>query len=86
MQQQLRYRQLGGTGGRFYSDTFFSTCKSVNKKSCCQIFVNNVGFYHITPMECESQASEALVEFIQHVGIPHHLHTDGAKTQTLGEW
>jgi len=86
MQQQLRYRQLGGTGGRFYSDTFFSMRKSVNKKSCCQIFVNNVGFYHITPMECESQASEALVEFIQHVGIPNHLHTDGAKTQTLGEW
>jgi hypothetical protein len=86
MQQQLRYRQLGGPGGCSYSNTFFSTHKSVNKKSCCQIFVNNVGFYHITPMECESQASEALVEFIQHVGIPHHLHTDVAKTQTLGEW
>jgi len=86
MQQQLRYRQLGGNGGRFYSDTFFSTRKSITKKSCCQIFVNNVGFYHITPMEKESLANEALVEFIQHVGIPNHLHTDGAKTQTMGEW
>lgn len=41
MQQQLRYRQLGGNSGRFYSDTFFSTRKSITSKSCCQIFVNN---------------------------------------------
>jgi len=60
--------------------------KLVNKKSCCPIIVKSVGFYCIAPMEHESQASEALVEFIQHVGIPNHLHTDGAKAQTLGEW
>jgi hypothetical protein len=64
MQQQLCYHQVGGHGGRFYSDTFFSTRKFVTRKSCCQIFINNVGFYHITPMERESQASDALVEFI----------------------
>jgi len=86
MQQQLRYRQLGGNSGRFYSDTFFSTRKSITRKSCCQIFVNNIGFYYVTPMEKESEASNSLVEFIQHVGIPNQLHTDGSKTQTLGEW
>jgi len=85
MQQQLRYRQLGGNSGRFYSDTFFATWKSISRKSCCQIFINNIGFYHVTPMERESEASNALVEFIQHVGLPNHLHTDGSKTQTLGE-
>jgi hypothetical protein len=85
MQQQLRYRQLGGNSGRFYSDTFFATWKSISRKSCCQIFINNIGFYHVTPMERESEASNALVEFIQHVGLPNHLHTDRSKTQTLGE-
>jgi YD repeat-containing protein len=44
------------------------------------------GFYHVTPLDRESQASEFLLEFIQHVGIPSHLHTDGAKMQTMGEW
>jgi len=86
MHQQLRYRQLGGHAGRFYSNTFFSTRKSVTRHSCCQIFVNNVGFYHVTPLECESQASDALLEFIQQVGLPNHLHTDGSKAQTMGEW
>jgi hypothetical protein len=86
MHQQLRDRQLGGHAGRFYSYTFFSTRKSVNRHSCCQIFVNNVGFYHVTPLEHKLQASDALLEFTQQVGLPNHLHTDGSKAQTIGEW
>ncbi len=37
-------------------------------------------------MKREAEASDALLEFIQHVGIPSALHTDGSKTQTLGNW
>ena len=40
----------------------------------------------MTPLECESQASDALLEIIQQVGLPNHLHTDGSKAQMMGEW
>jgi hypothetical protein len=64
----------------------FAHSKSINNNACGQIFVNNIGFYHFTPMQKESEASNALVEFIQHVGIPSALHTDGSKVQTKGDW
>ena len=37
-------------------------------------------------MTREGNACDALLGFIQQVGIPSALHTDGAKAQTLGEW
>ncbi len=84
--QQLRYHHLTEPHGRFYSDTMFSSMKSTNGHTCGQIFVNNIGFYHFTPMNKESEASNALVEFIQHVGIPSKIHTDGSKVQSKGNW
>jgi hypothetical protein len=85
-QQQLRYHQLGGPHGRFYSDTMFAQSKSTNGNTCGQILVNKIGFYHFTPMQRESEAHNVLIKFIQHVGIPSELHTDGSKVQTKGEW
>jgi hypothetical protein len=37
-------------------------------------------------MKCESEVDDALIEFIQHVGIPHTIHTDGAKALTMRTW
>jgi hypothetical protein len=37
-------------------------------------------------MWLKSQAGYALQELIQYVGIPHHIHTDGAKEMTMGNW
>jgi hypothetical protein len=51
-----------------------------------QIFVNNIGYTHFIPMEAKSEAGYALQEFIQDVGIPCTLHTDGAKELTEGKW
>jgi hypothetical protein len=84
--QQLRYRQLGSELGRFYSDTMFASKRSVNQNACGQIFVNKAGFCYFVPMKREAEASDALLELIQHVGISSALHTDGSKTQTLGNW
>jgi hypothetical protein len=84
--QQLKYRQLGSELYRFYSDTMFASKRSVNQNACRQIFVNKAGFCYFDPMKREAEASDALLEFIQHVGIPSALHTDGSKTQTLGSW
>ena len=44
------------------------------------------GFGKITPMKLKSEASYALKELFQDVGIPKDIHTDGAKELTMGEW
>jgi hypothetical protein len=44
--------------------------------------MNNSGHYFFIPMNKESDASNALVDFIQHAGIPSTLHTNGAKALT----
>ncbi len=51
-----------------------------------QLFVNDVGFYHFVPMKSKGDAGDALLEFIQEVGIPGALHTDDAKELTSGKW
>jgi hypothetical protein len=37
-------------------------------------------------MKAKSEAGFVLKELIQDVGIPKHIHTDGAKELTLGTW
>jgi hypothetical protein len=85
-QAALRYNQLGGRHGRFYSDTFFSSVQSVRGNTMGQLFVNDVGFYHFIPMASKAEAGNALLEFIQEIGIPSSLHTDDAKELTSGKW
>jgi len=79
----LRYDQLKC---RFYSDTFFSKEKSLLGNSCGQLFVTNFGFSKFVPMKSKSEAPLALQELIQDIGIPEHIHTDGAKEMTVGNW
>ena len=50
-QATLRYDQLGGRHGRFYSDTFFSAVKSIRGNTLGQLFMNDAGFYHFVPMK-----------------------------------
>lgn len=85
-QATLRYDQLGGRHGRFYSDTLFSSIKSLRGNTMGQIFVNDVGYTHLVPMKLKSEAGHALLEFIQDVGIPSAIHTDDAKEQRTGKW
>jgi len=51
-----------------------------------QLFVNDIGFYHFVPMKSNAEAGNALLEFIQDIGIPSALHTDDAKELTSGKW
>jgi len=83
---QLRYPRLGRRFGRFSSDTMFSKTTSLRGNTCAQIFVNNIDFYRIIPMRRKAEAGEALVEFIQDIGIPSEMHNDDAKEQSLGNW
>jgi len=83
---QLRYPRLGGRFGRFSSDTIFSKTPSIRGNTCAQIFVNNIDFCRLIPMRRKAEAGDALVEFIQDIGIPSEMHNDDAKEQTLGKW
>jgi hypothetical protein len=79
----LRYNHLKC---RFYSDKFFSGVKSVNGNTCSQLFVTDFGYCKFTPMKNKADANLALQELIRDVGIPEHVHTDGAKEMTEGAW
>jgi hypothetical protein len=85
-QATLRYNQLGGRYGRFYSDTMFSTVKSLQGATAGQIFVNDTGYTYFKPMKSKSEVGNVLLEFIKEVGIPHAIHTNNAKELTLGKW
>ena len=83
---QRRYRQLDGYLGRFSSDTFFSSCKSLRGNNSFQLFTNKASFTKAYSMETKSDAPFALNRFIHEVGVPTEIHTDGSKEQTHGNW
>ena len=51
-----------------------------------QLFVNDIKYLRIMPMQKKLDAGSALLELIQDIGIPSAIHTDGAKEETLGKW
>lgn len=82
-QEQYRYNRLST---KMYSDTMFSTTKSLQGNHCAQIFVNNLNYSKFIPMTSKSMAGHALSECFEDVGVPTELHTDGAKELTMGHW
>jgi hypothetical protein len=80
-QQQLRYNRLNS---KFYSDTMFSSSVSVRGNTCGQIFVNDLNYSKFIPLKSKGDAGMALEELFQDVGVPTHMHTDGAKELTTG--
>ena len=85
-QAQLRYKQLGGRHGRFYTDTFFSGVPTLNGNSMAQIFTSDLAFTKVYPMKLRSQTHEALSAFIHEVGIPSSIHSDDAKELMMGKF
>jgi hypothetical protein len=51
-----------------------------------QLFVNDVKFLRIFPMKRKSEAASTLIQLIQDIGIPSHIHTDGARELQYGKW
>jgi hypothetical protein len=60
--------------------------KSLRSNKCAQVFTNSMGYDLFYPLKKESDASEALTEVIQSVGIPKELVLDGARAETQGEF
>ena len=85
-QAQLRYKQLGGRHGRFYTDTFFSSVNSLNGSAMAQVYTNDQGYTRVYPMKLKSQAHETLSTFIHEVGIPSAIHSDDAPELMQGRF
>jgi len=79
----LKYNHLSC---RFYSDTFFAQKPSLLQNTCAQLFVSEFGYLKFCPQKRKSEAPYSLQELIRDVGIPSHMHTDGAKEMTMGDW
>jgi ribosomal protein L15 len=85
-QAQLRYKQLAGRHGSFYTDTFFSKTTSLNNHKMAQIYVNDLAFSKVYPMAVRSEAGDTLQAFIHDVGIPHSLRSDDAPELMHGKF
>jgi hypothetical protein len=85
-QAQLRYKQVGGRHGCFYTDIFFSQVPTLNGNSMAQLYTNDLAFTRVYPMKLKSQAHESLSAFIHEIGIPSSLHSDDAKELMQGKF
>jgi hypothetical protein len=64
----------------------FWMIRSLRGNGCAQVFTNGMGYNLFYLLKKKSEASEALNEVIQMVGVPKELVSDGAKAQTQGEF
>jgi hypothetical protein len=78
-QSRLRYNQLASRHGKFYSDTFFASVSTTRGNTMAQLFVNDIKYLQIYPIQRKSEAGSALLELIQDIGIPSAIHTDGPR-------
>jgi len=85
-QAQLRYRQLSGRHGTFYTDTFFASVPTLNGSSMAQLYINDLSFCKVYPMKKKSDVPDTLSTFIHDVGIPHKIHSDAAKEIMQGNF
>ena len=68
--------------GKWFSDTtFFSKASIINGDKCAQLTTNGKGFSTFTPLRSKACASDGLIYFINKIGIPEKLITDGSKEQ-----
>jgi hypothetical protein len=71
---------------KYYSDTMFTKLTSVRQNNIAQIFIDGKGDTQMYPLKRKSHVGSTLMSFIQDVGVPRYLVTDGAKEETLGKW
>lgn len=71
--------RLSGNLSRFCTDTFFSNVTSLRGNKCTQLYANRGNYtkpYHI---EFKSEAGNTFHRFIEEIGIPSEILTDGAQ-------
>lgn len=85
---QLRYNQLSRHNGTFYVDYLKNSVKSLRGNIGGSIYTNKFGFKKFFPHEDEKGKSTAygLRQFIDMVGLPSAIHSDGHNNFTEGEY
>ena len=78
--------RLSGNLSRFASDTFFSNVTSLRGNKMVQLFTNRGNFTRCYPMKKRSEAPDTLHRFIDEIGIPGEMLTDGAPELLSGKW
>jgi hypothetical protein len=77
-----RYRNKRVAPGKWFSDTMHFTAMSIlRREKAAQVFTNGKGYDVFYPILRESVCHDGLLQFINEVGVPHHLIVDGAKAQ-----
>ena len=74
---QMKHRRLSD---RWYTDTMFSSYRSIKGNTCAQIFTNT-GFRWSNAMANKAGAGDSLNMFCHDVGVPNMLIFDGALEQ-----
>ena len=83
---QLRYKQLCRQFGTFYTDYLKSNVKSTRGYIGGTVYTNKLGFKKFYPCADEKGSSTAstLRTFIEFVGLPASIHSDGHKNYREG--
>ena len=82
-QSHLRFPTLNT---KFYTDTMFSTTKSLRGHKCAQVFTNGIGYDLFYPLRKEADAADVLNEMVRTIGAPKELISDGAKAEVQGRF
>ena len=82
-QSQLRFPTLNT---KLYTDTVFSSTRSLHGNKCAQVFTNGIGYDLFYPLKAEADIGDALNEVVRTIGVPKELVSDGAKAETQGRF
>ena len=86
LRQRTDHLKFPSLRGRFYTDTMFAKVKAIHGHKAAQVFTNGRGFDYFYPMKLKSEAPDALLSFIQNVGIPQTIVSDNAPEEVRGRW
>ena len=71
--------KLSGHLSRFCTDTFTSNVTSLRGNKYTQLFTNRANFTKPYHMQTKSQAGDTFHRFIEEIGVPSEILSDGAK-------
>ena len=70
--------------GHWFSNALFAKIPSIHGDKGASMFMNDKGFDYVYPWKSKKQHPESLMSFIQDVGIPQMIVSDGGKELCQG--
>ena len=69
-----------------FTDTYFSSIKSIRGNTCAQIWTNDIEWIRIYPMYTQSHAHHSTKKMFKNIGVPSKIMMDGARLQVMGKF